>query len=335
MTLNFGTDNVYFVPEGGNLRIFDIYQMRRLELDIAGWNLYFNFQKFDQIDNAVRTALAAWGKNNKNPEISENAIRTVDSFLQNFPRNPYPGENHFPIDQKFSPQAISMWIRCSDTAQESFFIEDYRESTPIPSHPISFPVIGSVFLSRIGDFEFNVHEDCGSDGFFLQMPDPSCIRDYPLSPDQILPLDEEFFGSFGSSGLGRMVNLTYDAKVCEENLGCTPLFRIGENFFVTLYFHLATNAEFDVLFRIPERKTRYIRSVLSELGFEKYSEYRENVVYKRGESILHFYSNAAGKESFSMPFLPCFILITLHEGSRDPAARSRLMAEFLPRISKW
>lgn len=335
MTLNFGTDNIYFVPEGKSLCIFDIYNMRCRELDLAHWNLYFNSEKFARIEHAVHEALTKWEKLMKHNETRIQGRRIVKSFLQHFPNNSCPVENSFDVGPLFSPQQITLWVRCSDTAQESFYLEDYHESASIQSNRISVPVMGSVFLSQIGDFELSIHEDSVLDGFFLGLPENTGIKDYPLPPDQILPLDEEFFGSYGSSSLGRIVNLTHDARICEENLCCSPLFRIGPHFFVTLYFHLVTKVTFDVLLRIPERKIGYLRSVLSELGFKLSSRHKENEVYIREDSIIHFYSNAMGKESLNSSFLPPFLLITMNEGSMDPSARSRLMAEFLPRISKW
>lgn len=335
LTLNFGTDNIYFVPEGKSLRIFDIYHMRCRELDLTHWNLHFNSSEFNQIENALHEAGTRWEKSIKHKNTRTRGKQILQSFLQNFPNDSDPAQPCSDIQRLFSHQQITFWVRCSDTAQESFYAEDYPESSPVRTNKVSVPVMGSIFLSGIGDFELCIHENVIRGGFFLGFPEHTGIVGYPLPPDEILPLDEEFFGAFGSSGLGRIINLTHDSRISAENLCCTPLFRTGPHFYVTLYFHLVTKVDFDVLLRIPERKIAYMRSVLAELGFKLFFQYKENRVYRRKESVVHLYSNAVGKESFNHPFLSPFLLITLNEGSTDPSTRSKLMAEFLPRISKW
>ena len=334
MSLNFETDNVYFVPPGQRFILYDIYHMRRLELDLDIWRLYYNQSGMKRIGKAVKTAESLWLEEHRDAREVEQARKEVKSFLSHFPTRPFPSRKGRRLEEKFSPQKITLWVRCSDKALESFEGEDYREKGPDSSRGISNPIEGSVYLSSIGDYELSIHAGMEPQGFFLKVPSRGGVTEHALPPDELLPLGEEFFGAFGSSGKGRLINLTPDARVSKENLACTPLYRIDSHYFATLYFHLQTIDVFDVLLRFAERKIEYTRALLAELGFKKALMINGNELYKRGGALLHLYINAAGKESFGSFYLPPFLLITQNEGKTDPASRSKLMEELLPRFSR-
>lgn len=329
MTLNFGTDNVYYVPEGQPLIFFDIYNMRRLEFHIGRWGLFYNQARMEYITNAVNSARSVWSRHQGRNQETEGNLKKVQSFLSDFPRRPFPSTPPLDLKNIFSLRGITFWVRCSDTPLESFFEEDYNER-PVTSGGAGYtPLMGAIQLSSIGDYELDIHEGIEPEGFFLEIPKGS-ITIASLPPEEILPLDEGFFGAFGSSGNGHVINLTHESKVSEENLVCVPFERIGEHYYATLYFHLGTDAEFDVIHRFHEKRLGFVRAAMSELGFKLVCDKNGNALYTRGNSHIHLYANATGKESAGSRFLNPFLLITCHEGESAPGKRSQLMEEIIP-----
>ena len=335
MSLNFGTDNICFVPEDENLAIYDVYNMRRLFLDIGSWGIFFNQAHRERIRGEIDSARIRWEKHQKSHQSIAGEKEVLDAFLDAFPWQSYPSNDFLNVGEIVHPQEITFWVRCSDTALESFYMEDYRLPAPLsPQKTMPVPVIGSVCLSSLGDYELSIHEEFLNKGFFLKIPPDSGIKISPLSCDQILPLDEGYFGAYSASEKGRIINLTHDARISGENLCTAPLYRVGSHMFINLYFHLRTNVEFDVLLRIPERKIQYARALFSEIGFKLFLEHQGNEIYQRDDSFVHLYTNAAGKETLGALYLPPFFLIGSHEGSLDPATRSKLMEEFIPRFKR-
>jgi len=329
VTLNFGTDNVYYVPEGQPLIFFDIYNMRRLEFHIGRWGLFYNQARMEYITNAVNSARSVWSRHQGRNQETEGNLKKVQSFLSDFPRRPFPSTPPLDLKNIFSLRGITFWVRCSDTPLESFFEEDYNER-PVTSGGAGYtPLMGAIQLSSIGDYELDIHEGIEPEGFFLEIPKGS-ITIASLPPEEILPLDEGFFGAFGSSGNGHVINLTHESKVSEENLVCVPFERIGEHYYATLYFHLGTDAEFDVIHRFHEKRLGFVRAAMSELGFKLVCDKNGNALYTRGNSHIHLYANATGKESAGSRFLNPFLLITCHEGESAPGKRSQLMEEIIP-----
>lgn len=329
MTLNFGTDNVYYVPEGQPLIFFDIYNMRRLEFHIDRWGLFYNQAHMEYITNAVNSAQDIWCRHQSRNPATQGNLEKVQSFLRDFPRRPFPSKSPLDLKNIFSLQEITFWVRCSDIPLESFFEEDYSK------HPVTIqgagytPLMGAIQLSSIGDYELDIHEGIETKGFFLEIPEGS-ITIAPLPPEEILPLDEGYFGAFGSSGNGHVINLTHESKVSEENLVCVPFQRIGEHYYATLYFHLGTEVKFDIIRRFHEKRLGFMRAAMSELGFKLVCDQNGNALYSRDNSHIHLYANATGKESTGSRFLRPFLLVTCHEGEDAPGKRSHLMEEIIP-----
>jgi hypothetical protein len=73
-----------------------------------------------------------------------------------------------------------------------------------------------------------------------------------------------------------------------------------------------------------------VRAAMSELGFKLICDQNGNALYSRGDSHIHLYANAIGKESTGSRFLRPFLLITCHEGEGAPGKRSQLMEEITP-----
>ena len=53
MTLNFETDNIFYVPKGGMLCIFDLYDWRIFSLDVHNFRFYLNTTYLSDIKKKV------------------------------------------------------------------------------------------------------------------------------------------------------------------------------------------------------------------------------------------------------------------------------------------
>ena len=334
MSLNFGTDNVYYVPEGEKLAFYDIYHMRRVGMDFSLWNVFYNNARIQYVKGEINNAWRRWSSTEKDPQSVEHARKTVHSFLEHLPVKRLSPRDQPDPTGILAPQDIYFWVKFSDRAVESFYPEDYPVKKRKTGKKASLPVIGSFYLSSIGDFELNIHEGVEERGFILEIPETGGIVIENLPPEQILPLDESFFGAFGSSGRGRVVNLSHDSSISRENMCCTPLHKIARDFFVTLYFHVATSVIYDVMLSFPEKSLTFIRALLGEIGFKPGPDHGGNRVYSRGQTHVQLYSNAAGKETLGSRFLKPFLLVTSYENSTDPSDRSKLMEELIPRLKK-
>jgi hypothetical protein len=327
VSLNFGTENIYFVPEGNKFHFFDIYNMRKLEFDFSSWSIFFNKHRFDAIRDTICFAINDWEKNKKDTEETADAGKICNNFINSVPLGKYPDKNFLDLNKIVSPQKILFWTRCSDKTLESFFKEDYSSRKKVPGKKYSIPLVGSFFVSSIDDYELNIVEKAEPQGFFIDLPKKNGISVHLLSPLELLPFHEEFFGAYGSSGMGRAVNLTSDAKIARENLCCTPLNRIGSDFFTTLYFHIRTNLKHKVIFRLNSMQTRQAAQIMANNGFEILINNSGNYVFRRKDSLVHLYLNAMGKETMKTSFLPPFFFISLNCGSIDPEIRSELRDE--------
>ena len=188
MSLNFGTDNVYYVPEGESLVFFDIYDMRRLEMNLDRWGLFYNESHISFIRDSIQTASDRWENHQKKNKVGA-ALQAVQSFLADLPVRAFPAGRPLNMNDLLSPQVITLWVRCSDVPLESFYEEDYPMNQPASSAAIRFaPLIGAVYLAAIGDFELSIHEYADQEGFFLEIPDAQGVGIAPLDPDAILPL---------------------------------------------------------------------------------------------------------------------------------------------------
>ena len=124
MTLNFGTDNVYYVPEGQPLVFFFFFYMRRLDFNLERWELFYNKAHVKYIRKNVEAARDLWFKHQKKNPRAPQALKKLSNFLDELPERIYSVSQPFDIKAAVSPAEISLWVRCSDPPQESFFEED-------------------------------------------------------------------------------------------------------------------------------------------------------------------------------------------------------------------
>lgn len=330
MSIGFGTDNIYYVPEGEYLSVIDLYHFHRVMLKPAEWSLFYDADRVGYCIEQIATFLSQWKEGREAEQITEAATISA-SFLDSLVTCPTPKQFHSGLKDVFEPQNVVYWIRCSDAPLESFFPEDYQKSPSGVKVEKAMPVIGSFRLSVLDDAEIPLHKSEEDTGFYLHASEESYYRE-TLDPLTLLPLNEGFFGSHGSSGKGRVINLDHDARISNENMICTPLHTNGKYFYATLYCHLKTQVNYQVIFPFPERRMDFANALFSELGYESVKQENGNEIFRRGDDIVHYYSNAAGKETLGKTNLKPFIVAVMAGKSTAPSRRAPLLQEFRKRF---
>lgn len=336
-SLNFGCDNIYYIPEGEPLRIYDLYNWRVLEVDTSRLNVFLNQNYLPAVKEKIYEARERFCQKEKG--VNREALQEhIDKFLAGIRLKEIQGvdlrSTQAVVDSLFYPQSIRVWLRISDEPLESFFEEDYpeRSSQPCPStQSIMLPVNGSIYLGCVQEFETALPLDTETGGFpfFLQMDREKTVRVVEISPFDFLPLIDDFCGAFGSSGRGNLINYTHHATLSQENLAAIPLYKVNDSFYATLYFSLTTKAEYDVMIRIPERQFANVFKTICKAGFQVVKEYAENYIFRRGDDVIHLYGGAVSKESLSgSRFLPPFILVVANDTNFSPEQRSKLLSLF-------
>ncbi|MCD6384383.1 hypothetical protein J7M23_01270 [Candidatus Sumerlaeota bacterium] len=342
-SLNFGCDNIFFVPEGEPLRIYDLYNWRVLEFDTSKLSVFLNQNYLPAIKEKIYEARERFcrkesGENRK--ALQEN----IDKFISSIQVKKFQGLDlrraQSELDALFYPQSIRVWLRISDEPLESFFEEDYPERPFQPQSPSSallLPVNGSIYLGCVEEFEtaLPLDEESGGFPFVLQLDSEKTVQISQISAFEFLPLIDDFCGAFGSSGRGNLINYTHHATVSQENLAALPLYRVGDCYYSTLYFSLSTKVEYDVMMRITEKQFANAFKTICRAGFQVVKEYVDNYIFRRGDDVVHLYGGAASKESLSASrFLPPFLLVVANDTDFSPEQRSKLLALFSDLFSR-
>ncbi|MCX7766141.1 MAG: hypothetical protein N2246_05485 [Candidatus Sumerlaeia bacterium] len=334
-SLNFGTDNIYVVPPGEALQIYDIYNWRVLKLNISRLRVYLNQDYLPEIKRELasvckRLATLLQGKK---PQVSE---RDLNEFWAGFNACPFP-----PLDSQtaqavlnniFAPQSITFWLRISDEPLESFFSEDYWDRSAyevISEQELLLPVNVSLYLGALEGYELPLALDAevADVPFVIGFKPEQLVQVSSIHSLEFLPLADDFCGALGASGRGIVINYTPFATLSQQNLVATPLYKVGTAHYVTLYFSLTTRAEYNIIFPLSEKQCQIAVAKLQEAGFRIIKSENENYLFRRQDSIVHLYCSAPGKETVSVDkFLPPFLLLVANEGKYSPAERAKLMS---------
>ncbi len=327
MALNFETDNIFYVPEGGRLRIYDLYQWRIVSLDVHNFRLYLNTTYLADIKKKVNEAYRRSIAKKSHTSRKDKVQAKLKGFFNSLEVVSAPAEQNPLLQRIFAPQQATFWVRLSDGPLESFFPDDYQEIRPAPRAHNIFPLYGSLVFSALGDYEFRLPRERYDQAFLLDVPSTTGITVSDLPADQLLPIDNEFCGSFGYSNKGNLITYTKSSEMSTENLCCIPLYRIHNSLYATLYLHLQTPVEYNVIIKPRERLLATLHNLFAEHGFHRIHEQNGNTIYRRQDDVLHVYENVAGKESLSSRFLAPFILIVQKNGTHNPGQRSKLIDE--------
>lgn len=327
MTLNFETDNIFYVPEGRSLHIYDLYDWRIISLDVHKFRLYLNTTYLHDIKKKVSEAYRRSFAKRSLASQKEEVQTRLKEFFNCLELANAPAQQNLSLERIFAPQLATFWVRVSDSPLESFFSDDYQQSQPTTSPLNIIPLYGSLLFSALGDYELMLPQEDYDQAFLLDVPTTLGLTVSPLPADQLLPIDNEFCGSFGYSNKGNLITYTQSSEISKENLCCIPLYRIRNNLYVTLYLHLKTPVEYDIMVKPPEHALSTLHNLFAEHGFQRIYEEKGNAIYRRQDDVLHLYENVAGKESLGSRFFAPFILLVQKNGTHDPAERSKLIDE--------
>jgi hypothetical protein len=323
VTTNFDTDNIFYVPQQNQLRLFDLYGWRRVDLDVHRLNIFLNEPYLSRITEKLL-------------EISDRCNvdkNIVAGFLAQIPVHHVQRSDAPVLLDVLEPQRLTFWARISDVPQESFALEDYELGDPKHVESFAIPLYGSFFFSSLQNYELNLPFEEGNEAFLLEIPRDDALAVNSLSAQDFLPILDEFCGYYGYSNRGNLVNYTMTGEIARDCLGCLPLFRIGDDLFATLYFHINTPVEHSLTISVPEDKIDAVLVPLKKMGFAICTERSGNWILSRGNDVIHYYANAAGKESLGSRFLAPFILVASADGNREPAARASLRNDIDAHVS--
>ena len=336
-TVNFGSDNIYYVPEGEPLAIYDIYNWRIIELYIDELRVYQNERHLPIIKEALRQEAEQLIKKHRdlNPKLLQ---LQIEDFLSGFEIRDLPpadlSDVQFLGKDLFFPQTAALWLRISDVPLETFYDEDYRELPMYGSveEEILVPINASLYLDCLDEYEKSLPLDneLSTPPFAVGFEEDTIVVIKELSPFSFLPMIDEYCGAFGSSGRGILMNYTHHSSISEENLAAIPLYSQGDTHFVTLYFSLITNSTQEIIYRFTEKQYDTALEKLIEQGFKVVKEFGDNYIIRRGDDIVHLYGAAIDKESLAGErFLPPFMLVTANDANVNPDERSRLLSTLI------
>jgi hypothetical protein len=327
MTLNFETDNIFYVPRGETLHIYDLYHWRMLSLDVHNFRIYLNTTYLRDIKKKVSEAYRRAAARQSFASRKEQVESKLKAFFESVEKTTPPPEQNTLLQRTFAPQQVTLWAYLSDAPLESFFPEDYEQPKSAPRTHNFSPLYGALFFSTLGGYELMLPQEDYDQAFLLDIPSAAGITVSQILPDQLLPVESEFCGSFGYSNKGNLVTYTQSSQISPENLCCIPLYHFNNSLYATLYLHLKTPVEYDIMVRPPERVVPTLRNLFAEHGFQCILEQKGNAIYRRHDDVLHFYENVAGKESLGSRFLAPFIVLVHKNGTYDPGERSKLIDE--------
>ena len=322
MSLNFESENIFYVPEGEMLTYYDIFKWRKI---------LFNTLKFKVKMNRFRKQII-YERITENLEIirSENLSEyeekkgKLKGFLENI--SFFDQENTILTDPNTLKNFvdISFWVRISDTPLESYFEEDYLDGVVSEKEYFNLPIVGGIPLSSLNDFEMNFFDN--ELDIILQIPKKHGIILKPLEVNEFLPITDEFCGYFGTSNIGNLINYDLSGKIAKENLCCSPISQKEKNLYHTLYFQIKTDSQYDLLKTVNPNKAV---ERLKNLRFRVVKEERRAIVFLRNDDIVHLYTDCPGVEYSDYPVVPTFLIAVQSKGSYEPKDRELLMKEIL------
>jgi len=322
MSLNFESENIFYVPEGEMLTFYDIFKWRKILFNIFKFKVKLNQLRKQIISNRIIDNLEII--KSENVEEYEEKKERMKYFLDNI--------SYFDQDQiTFAdPQTlknfvdISFWVRISDKPLESYFEADYLNEIVDDEDYFNLPVVGGIPLSSLNDFEMNFFDN--EMDIILQIPKKDGVILKPLEVDGFLPIVEEFCGYFGTSNRGNLVNYDLFGTIARENLCCTPISKKERNLYQTLYFQIKTDCQFNLLKTVVSNKAV---ERLKVLKFKEIKREEKRIIFTRNDDVVHLYIELPGVEYSDYPVVPTFLIAVQYKGSVEPKDRDILMREIL------
>lgn len=323
----FGTNDLIYVPEGEALEFHDVQQWRRVRIDTRKIGLRIRPGAFDDVAVRMRGAAALLAKAPKKGADSELQSQRMEKMLADLAlhggqvQETYFGA--FASDIGY-PRA-SWWVRISDGPAESFHQDDYEQSVPHPLGATPYLTYGTVAIASLDDLLVDLAED-EEEGlpFALDVPAGALLVE-PMAPAEPLPLVREFCGVHGVSAFGRTVNVEASGNIPTTHQFCTPLGRIGDGLFVTLYVYTEQVVQGAVVEPVGRSMIPAVQRVLETSRFEMVGEGSLWRIFQRGGDVVHLYLGLEGKEAEGHDEIPGLVVVAQAAGQRDPLHRSELL----------
>jgi len=334
-SIHFGAENLIFVPERRDLRVFDLYHWRVMTLPVHSVRLRLRADAADRVRQSVREAAAAYLKTPDGRSRESSIEAAADRFLRGVVEGALQPEAPLAppkwLEDRLAPARLTLWVRVSDAPLESYFEEDYDQPPESFESALGFPLFGSLVLSELGEAEIALPELGPEAGFQLGLPSPDSLRVDAIDPMEPLPILGEYCGKDGSSNQGHAATYNLQGRIAREKLGCVPLHRIGQGAFATLYLHLEFEPECDVLVRIRGKRLATARRTILSLGYSLAADAARFQIWERegARDVLHLYTDIPGRESVMMPWINPFVLAAKASGGFDPAERSKLIGQLV------
>lgn len=330
-TIGFGTDNLVFVPPGERLTITDIVSWSRVSLDVHHSMVRPRQRVIDRIVEAVEKAVGELSTAKRTKARASEFSLAGESILDSLGQFPQPRGNVSTSLEMAGTQQLTMWVRLTDAPAESYFVEDYEEHDEPAADSEAFPLYGSFHSAGLDDLEVAFPERDADAAFWLLVPMAGGVVGEPLPIDEPLPIVREFCGVDGVSSRGASINLGLDGTVAGEHRGCTPLRRVGEGLYLTLYWHLSSGAAGPLSASVPANRLAALEQVFERSRFVEIARGPAQgptwLILRRGDDIVHLYLNIEGKESAgTMTMAPFLVVARAGDGSH--AARVELLRQF-------
>ncbi|HMZ53144.1 MAG TPA: hypothetical protein PK988_12845, partial [Candidatus Sumerlaeota bacterium] len=325
----FRNNDIIYVPQGHPLVFFDVHRWRRFEFDVEKFGLRVRSAAFEQIAGRLRAALEVSRHGREFAQAHPNAPAQTDAMIHDLSliTGALHGEMPASLRHFLLSDGGSWWVKLTDKAAESFHEDDYeRTMKPVAGERVPYLTFGSVEIERFDNLEIALSED--EDGelpFAVDVPASGGLSRHVADPLVPLPIIREFCGVHGASAFGNTVNVTTLAEASPTHQFCTPLGRIGEHLFATLYIHYAVNIEAPVMSRIPDQSIEHYMSLLGKSGFEVKHGGNNHRILARGGDVVHLYVGLDGKESEGVEVMPASILVACAAGEFDPMQRAELL----------
>lgn len=336
----FGTNNLFYVPEDGRLRLYDLYRWRTLVLNTRSFQVRLRAHAFDDIVRRSQEDLNDALAGEKREGVRDEIIAKLGLFLKDL--KVLSGNADQPLfadswlKPRIAPQLLTLWICVSDVPAESFFEDDYTAEADLGPRPQgTIPMYGMVRADCLGDVSMALPEEGRAAAFGVDANPADAVVIEPIDPRVPLPLLHEYCGTLGVSAHGNSLNYTLESKLAAETSGCVPLHRFGKTGFATLYFHNTAPVKDSVILRVRELKIHLAEKAIAGLGYEQFASSCHSSIWVRPASgdCLHVYIGAPGKESEGVRELPSFVLAAMAGGKTLPAARNALLRELTQAVA--
>ncbi len=325
----FGTDDVVYVPEGSQLVFDDVYRWRRFRLDVRAFGLRLAAEGLDHTRQRMQGALLRVQESPRFATSHRQIAINTDIMLRDLEAAAWdapPAAESASLADFFRTEQVGWWVRVTDLPAESFFAEDYEREAIAAPGPVSYRTYGTVHIAQLDGLDVPLAgEEGGAGPFSIDVPPGGGLGRFALPPREPLALVREYCGVHGASAHGHTLNLDTHATIPGEHRFCTPLGRVGERLFATLYLHYAHPVEAEVLGRIPPDALPTAVQLLEASGFVPAGEGRRFRIYEREGDIVHLYAGLDGKESEGVREMPAFLLVAQASGQFDPMNRGALL----------